>query len=227
MRAGSALLAATVVGSAAALGATAYFLSHPPGSGPPPPPPGCPSTCTTDSDCALCGANYTCSSGACVPPSGGGGAFIFEVSGNVGSIVLNCPCDNTTPDLVFQVSGATPNGQVAFFLGPSLSELYPLYTLTNSGSGNQQVIGTADAFGNLSLPLYSCALYSSNGQTCASLGIPTTFTLCPMCGGCPCDATATLYLQAKDLTTSTFSDVIAASSTCSSCSGSTCCQQIL
>lgn len=189
-------------------------------------------TCASPDVCptkGVCPSGYETdpSNSACCSPTTSGAAFIFEISGNVGNIILDCPCDNTSPDLILQVSGATPNGKIAFFLGPSLSELYTLTTLTSSGSGEAPVTGTADAFGNLSLPVYSCALYSSNGVSCPPLGIPTTFGLCPFCGGCPCDVTATLYLQAEDMATTTYSDVISAGSTCTSCSGSTCCNQIL
>lgn len=179
-------------------------------------------------------ADGTCPSGyvadpnasGCCMSSGTGVALIFQISGQVGSIAFACPCDNLSPDIVLQVAGATPNGQVAFKIGTDPNSLLPLM---DEGA---YVTDVADAYGEVSDPRYTCRLGNLQASGCLSGNGSPCITLCPPCTSFPCagvgQAGSKIYLAAYDVTTGALSNVITLNPVCASpgCSPVSCCAEI-
>jgi hypothetical protein len=181
-------------------------------------------TCCAEGDvCESQCANCACSGyepdtpGCCKPQSGG--SLIFAIGGETGSLAINCnecavncgvsPCA-VCNDLVLQVSGATNNGEVEFFLSDTEPEQGDWSPLLNPITDEPAIV-QADAFGNVSLPWSSCYL-----QALQAGGGGPSFGVCPGAGEEP----ATVYMVAQDLTTGDYSDVITLTGNC----GGTCCQ---
>jgi hypothetical protein len=164
---------------------------------------------------------------------GGGGPVLFSISGQVGSLSLNCACAPVDNDLTLQVAQATPGGVVQFFLAivaPDSGDWIPLQQFTGPGGGQAPVEATADAYGDVSLSVTSCELLviAPSGTPLGGCGNPTCYPVAgciyPLCGGPP--AGTPLYLVALDTQSGTYSNVIVVtpSCNCQSCSqGDPCC----
>lgn len=182
------------------------------------PGPTCDGTCCPAAD--VCPSGGDCPSGyqpdpdnpGCCESASSGGGPIFAISGQTGSLVLNCnPCALNCGgtgclvcnDLTLQVTNATPNGNVEFYIATTEGDWAPL---PNPVTGDPEIV-QADAYGNISLPFASC--YICGGSP--------TFGACPGCGSMQ---VSLVYIVAQDLTTNLYSDVIALNSNCSG----DCCQ---
>ncbi len=188
--------------AAAAVGVGAYFLLKGPKTS-------CPSGDVAANSDGSCPSGYVAdpaAPGCCKPSTSTGGVLIFEVSGNSGSIALNCAecatiSGEVNDDLVLQCAGATPGGQVAFFLSATGVGAGDWNPLQNPVSLAAEVV-TADEFGNVTLPWASCYLQA--------VGPGPSWSGDESYGPCPGAATqpALVYMVAQDVTTGEYSDVI-------------------
>jgi hypothetical protein len=195
----------TVVGlGAAAGGGLLGLLLDRVAAGSPPP------VCPTGDVEAPCPSGYIPDPAypGCCQTGNVGGGFTFYISNQSGNLVLSCAACASTEDLVFQVSGATPNGKISFFIsftqpGDWQSLLNPL--------GTGPYIATADAYGDLSLPWSSCYIQAIDPATGYGYGV------CPGAG----EQFSPVYIVAFDEGSGTYSDVITLNSVCAS---GNCCQ---
>jgi hypothetical protein len=195
------VVALTAVAVGGAAGIIGYVIATAKGTSP-----SCPSGDVPESGGGTCPSGYEPDPSApgCCKPTSTSQPLLFEINGDTGNLAFDCPCTLTEPDLVFQVTDATPNGLVEFYVSLTDGNWTELYDY--SGLTPVPVQGTADAFGNLSLSEYSCALANKSA----------TINVCAFSQPKP----NTLYLIAHDATSNTYSDVIVFNSTCAQPCGS-------
>lgn len=205
--------------SAAAAAGIAAYLFLKPKTSTSCPGPTCGTVCCPENDVCpnsngVCPTGYEADEnypGCCVSTTREG-EFLFEISGQSGSVEFTCPCELSSPDLVFQCVNATPNGLVSFYISSTDGNWQTLDECLENGC--PALTATADAYGNVSLPVYSCQLIGSGGslQPCA-FNQPNPNVV---------------YLVAYDNTSKTYSDVIVMTATCEAPCGTLpfCCAEV-